>query len=130
MKPAVYSDPFDPRGWKEPRPYRVIWLDPKNNLFCIVDEEDADWALQWLWSATPNSRGKKFYATRSTRLYGADGPQTKIYMHKEILMRSGLTPPSSAHTIGDHWDDDSLNNRRGNLRWATVSENNKRKVRA
>ncbi len=52
--------------------------------------------------------------------------QIKVYMHKEILKRSGKKPRTRAHTIGDHDDGESLNNRRGNLFWATLKMNNTR----
>lgn len=118
-------DPFDPRTLEELPQHRVVWLDPACGLFCVVDDVDFLWATQWLWHATPNSRGKKYYATRMTRIRGQ---QIKIYMHKEILQRTGIVPPSDAHTIGDHQDGQSLHNWRDNLLWATVSENNRRKV--
>lgn len=98
-----------------------IWLD--DTKFCVVDEIDFAWAKQWKWHATANSTGRKFYATRMTRVAGK---QKKIYMHKEILIRSGKKARSVHHTIGDHDDGDSLNNRRGNLFWATLKMNNSR----
>ncbi len=116
------NDPFDPRGWPPDEECR-IWLDPENGIFCVVDEVDFQWALQWAWSATPNSTRLKWYATRSTRLRGSDGPQVKVYLHKEILLRHAGPAPSEKHIIGDHLDGDSLNDRRGNLRWATPKEN-------
>ena len=100
-----------------------IWLDDKCEIFCVVDEEDHAWALQWKWAAIRNSTGTKFYAARSTRLHGRAGPQTRIYLHKAILERAGIEPPSPQHTIGDHRDGDSLNNRRSNLEWETPSGN-------
>lgn len=98
-----------------------IWLD--ENLFVTVDQVDYEWARRWKWHATWNSTRKKFYATRNTRLSGRAGPQTKIYMHKEILDRAGKKPPTEKHTIGDHQDGESGNNTRDNLEWATPSIN-------
>lgn len=117
------TDGFDPNTWPAPEPYRRVYLDASAELFAIVDEEDYAWAVQWLWSATPNSTKRKFYATRSTRLQGVAGPQVRIYLHKAILERTGLTPPSKKHSIGDHENGDSLDCRRDNLRWATHSMN-------
>lgn len=98
-----------------------IWLT--DNLYCVVDEIDFAWAKQWKWHATANSTGKKFYATRNTRAIGDRGRQIKIYMHKDILLRSGKIQPSPKHTIGDHQDGESLHNWRDNLEWATPSIN-------
>jgi hypothetical protein len=84
--------------------------------------EHYEWAKQWRWHATVNSTGKKFYATRMTRDRGA-GTQTKIYMHKEILLLAGKKPPTRKHTIGDHQDGESLHNWPDNLEWATPSQN-------
>lgn len=98
-----------------------IWLT--ENLFCVVDPEDYAWAKQWKWHYVRNSTGKKHYATRNTKRGGRGGTNVKIYLHKEILERSGKKAPTPKHTIGDHQDGDSLNCRRANLEWATPSIN-------
>ena len=100
-----------------------IWLD--DTKFCVVDPEDFEWAKKWRWHATANSTGLKFYATRMTRERGTRR-NIKVYLHKEILIRSQKRRPSKHHSIGDHDDGDSLNNRRGNLFWATFKMNNTR----
>lgn len=98
-----------------------LWLN--DNIYCLVDRIDYEWARRWAWGITFNSTGKKMYATRNTRLSGRGGPQTKIYLHKEILERSGKRPPGPKFTIGDHQDGESLHNWRSNLEWATPSIN-------
>jgi hypothetical protein len=105
-----------------PEPRRV-YLDANAELYCLVDEIDYLWAIQWTWSFTPNSTGLKLYATRMTRRRRETTKQIKIYMHKAILERADFLPPTTAHTMGDHKDMDSLNNVRDNLRWATPSMN-------
>ncbi|MDI1263899.1 MAG: hypothetical protein PS018_11640 [bacterium] len=100
---------------------RQIWLD--ETKYVVVDPIDYEWAKQWRWHATFNSTGRKFYATRMTRVAGK---QVKVYMHKEILKRAGKRPRTVHHTIGDHDDGNSANNRRGNLFYATLKMNNNR----
>lgn len=48
-----------------------------------------------------------------------------IWMHKLVLERTGVVPPSALHWIGDHMDGNTLNCQRNNLRWATVQMNAK-----
>lgn len=98
-----------------------IWLD--DTKFVTVDPIDYEWAKQRKWHATFNSTGRKFYVTRMTR-DRVTKKNRKVYMHKEILKRSGKKARTVHHTIGDHDDGDSSNNRRGNLFWATLRMNN------
>ena len=102
---------------------RKIYLDKACEVFCVVDEEDYAFLLKWKWSYTWDRSKTKRYATRMTRSRKEHSRQIKIYMHKVILDRTDKKQPSEAHTIGDHDDGDSLNNRRANLDWATPSMN-------
>jgi hypothetical protein len=90
------------------------------NVAVILDAVDYEWARQWRWFITWDKHRRKMYATRNTR---RKGKQVKIYMHKEILKRSGKRKRTKAHKIGDHKNGDSLMNTRRNLRWATASMN-------
>lgn len=103
---------------------RPIFLGGSTDLYCIVDLEDFEWARQWKWKPI-RSRGKaeKVYAFRTTRTAG--GRHVNRWLHKEVLLRAMGLPPSRDHVIGDHLDGQSLNDRRPNLRWATVSQNNR-----
>lgn len=99
----------------------TIALDDRDDtIFATVSPEDYDWLIQWRWTWRYNKRGRKRYAQRNTRQQGT--PIT-IFMHKAILERSGKVRPTLFHTMGDHQDGDSLNNQRGNLEWATPSDN-------
>lgn len=103
---------------------RRVYLSPTDDtIFCLVSPEDYNWVTQWRWQFTWDKHKRKKYATRSTTLPGRK--RVKIYLHKEILKRSGKVQPSPKHHIGDHMDGDSLNDTRGNLEWATGSMNAK-----
>lgn len=118
-------DPFNPCLWDNKHPqFWALWLDPQNDIYCVVDYVDYTWAQQWTWHPTPNSTGRKHYATRMTTSPKTKR-QVKIYLHKEIMKRKGERKRTKLHKIADHRDGDSLNNRRSNLRWATGSMNNR-----
>lgn len=108
----------------------VIWIDPEANIFAIVDHQDYDELIKHRWQFVRNQAGKKMYATRMTsKTVRGVRQQTKIYMHKFILERCGADthPKKRGQNIGDHINGDSLDNRRSNLRWATIKQNNKRR---
>lgn len=125
---AIDDDILHPKNWCPEihgPDHRVIWLDPDNHIFCLVDHEDYEHFHKWTWGCTYNSTKQKIYATRSTRLQGRSGPQVRLYLHKEILARLApeTHPRKEGQIIGDHINGNSLDNRRANLRWATPSEN-------
>jgi hypothetical protein len=97
-----------------------VWLDVDAGIYATVSPEDYAWATQWCWQITWDRHKRKAYATRSTCVAGR---RVKYYLHKEILKRSGKLPPSRRHTMGDHGDGNSLHCERGNLEWATPSQN-------
>lgn len=103
---------------------RRIWLDDRGGRCAIVDREDYDHFARWLWSAKPSRGLRKFYAFRSQRpTLGGLARSSSVYLHVEVLRRSGAVPPSFSHTIADHRNGDSLDCQRKNLRWATPSQN-------
>lgn len=83
----------------------------------IVDDEDYDWLNQWKWHAAGPPQ-KRPYAAR--RVFVGDGSRRSsvTMMHYFLLPRlDGL--------YVDHMNGDSLDNRRCNLRYCTMAENNR-----
>ena len=88
--------------------------------FAIVDAADYEWLSQWKWSLETNHSGNKY----AMRMEGKRGNQKHVSMHRVIM---GAHPGEEI----DHIDGDGLNNRRGNLRKCTHTQNqyNQRKTR-
>ncbi len=102
----------------EPRPLsedtRLIPLT--QGQFAIVDAADYDWLSQWKWFASWCSSTKSFYAARNSS--PVKGKHHWTPMHRLIL---GLERGNKMQ--GDHISRDTLDNRRSNLRVATISQN-------
>lgn len=101
-----------------------LWLDNKALRCVLLDYEDYLWAIRWRWTAKVSRGGRKFYATRTESVRNK-GLRHDIcrFLHVEVHKRTGAAQPSPAHTVVDHRNGDSLDCRRGNLRWATHSMN-------
>ncbi|WP_397402740.1 HNH endonuclease [Phenylobacterium sp.] len=84
-------------------------------LFAKVSDEDFGWLSQHKWYAIPASNGAGFCAVRNARR--EDGGQRRVWMHREIMGN-----PSGLRV--DHRHGDTLDNRRSQLRVATVQQNN------
>jgi len=80
----------------------------------IVDDEDFEYLNQWKWHCKIN--GNNFYAVRSIK-YTNGKYDKKIVMHRFLLNVSN----SRLHV--DHVNNDSLDNRKINLRICTHDEN-------
>ena len=87
--------------------YRVIPLT--QGQVAIVDEADFDWLNQSKWYAKWSPNTKSFYAYRHLN-------------RREIPMHSFILKPVKRR-IADHWNGDTLDNRRVNLRSVTHQQN-------
>ena len=94
----------------------LIYIRRDLSLVTIVSEEDYLFLAQWTWGLQVDNRGRNY-----VRRYRGS---SNIYLHR-IVMRRVCKPPSDAHRYVDHINNDGLDNRRENLRWATASENAK-----
>jgi hypothetical protein len=103
--------------------YATITIGARNQYVVKVSWEDYDFLMQWTWTnAVSHKGGGLVYARRSERI---DGQNVTILMHRVIITRCmGLKRPSKKHFV-DHWNGDSLDNRRTaddgrhQLRWVT-----------
>lgn len=94
--------------------YRIIPLT--KGLVAIVDAQDFDWLCHWSWSTSTDRTTGKHYAVRKLTV---NGKSQRIAMHREIM---GLKHGDERQV--DHISiDETLNNRRSNLRVASLEEN-------
>lgn len=85
----------------------------------LVDPIDADLA-KYKWRPLPSrSDANLVYAQRS---FKRNGKEVHVLMHREIMGRMTGAQLSRANEV-DHWDNNPLNNCRGNLRIASHSDN-------
>jgi len=80
--------------------------------FAIVDDDDYEWLMQWKWYAHKDKNA--WYARRTTPI--GNNKTATVMMHREILS-------IDSSLLVDHVDRDGLNNRRSNLRAATIQQN-------
>lgn len=100
---------------KQPRPLRIesgaAYVPLSNGMEAIIDLDDVPWVSKWCWTVALRKRSIYAY-----RLDASTHPKKIIYLHRAIL-----SAPADRQV--DHINGDGLDNRRCNLRIATVSEN-------
>jgi len=120
-------DIWNPNNWDLSPRVVSLYLDDRAEEFVLLDEQDYWWACQWRWHCNKargrnkSRAGKKRYPCRSQsngRLY-----KPKLYLHVQIMLRTGILPPSPEHTIVDHRNGNEFDCQRMNLRWATPTMN-------
>ena len=95
--------------------YGYVYKVPlTNNQFAIIDIEDLDIVKDILWMGKWNKCTSSFYA--STNIRKENGRRSTMDMQRMIMN-------SPKGMFVDHINGDTLDNRRSNLRVATVSEN-------
>lgn len=133
---------FDPNTWIiEEHEYR-IYGDDYENIYAVVDEIDYHYLIQWRWKPSPSrvwkgTKKPKVYLCRvSSEIIGPDihldGKRHQqricrsLYLHQVVMDRKKDPLPKTNKTIiVDHANGNGLDCRRKNLRYATISFNNK-----
>jgi hypothetical protein len=94
--------------------YSIRLIPVGQGRYAIVDADDYERLAKYKWRLCTN--GNTFYAYRYSSRSGGKKKQ-RLWMHHEIIdIPEGL--------VCDHINHNGLNNRKGNLRPATVSQNN------
>jgi hypothetical protein len=144
------GDPFDPNNWiPDDHEYRIyacidygggdMRADP--DLYVVVSKEDYSDLVRYRWNLHDRKKYERLgyiQLKRCTTEYLApEGPryispttgkltrnykriQRSVFIHQEIMERTGIPRPSPKHKEVDHYPDRKTKNcRRENLRWAT-----------
>lgn len=134
-------DIWDPNNWiADDYEYRIYADENDLDIYCVVDAIDYAHCAQWLWSLHSRRRfelkGRLYLRRVVTEFTMPDGPayesrlsgkivrnrhriQYTRMLHTEIMLRTGIEPPTPDHDEVDHIDRDTKNCRRANLQWAT-----------
>lgn len=125
----------DPNCWIGCSEYRV-YADDYANDYAIVDEIDYQYLIQWRWKLKKSrtwlgTKKPKVYLARS--IHVSTGPTHRdrivptLFLHTAIMeRRTDIEKPiTNERIIVDHADGDGFNCRRKNLRYTSISFNNK-----
>jgi hypothetical protein len=85
----------------------IAYVELTKGLYALVDREDADALCQWNWKASSNG-----YATRLQNV--GDSKQITISMHRVLCWSLEFV---------DHVNRNTMDNRKSNLRAATMAQN-------
>jgi hypothetical protein len=101
-------------------PWRLIVLNYRNDICCLVDAIDYAWLVEHTWNEWWSGRARwQLYAKRNI---GPD--RATLRMHREILkIADPRTERAMLDLHGDHRNGQTLDNRRANLRWLTPADN-------
>lgn len=135
---------FDPTTWLSDNHECRIYSDDYANQYAIVDQIDYQYLIQWRWKLKESrswqgTKRPKTYLARSSHevigkpSYDEDGKwlraprlSSTIFLHTEVIERMNISKPvTNSKIIVDHADGDEFNCRRINLRYTTISFNNK-----
>lgn len=100
----------------------VGYIALSQGKFALVDKCDFDKINKYKWSAYCDKGTNSYYATRNSRRV-EDKKRTTIHMHRYVM-----NAPSEV--VVDHKYHNTLDNRKGNLRLSTHSQNSMNKRRA
>lgn len=136
-------DFLDPNTWQIDDWEHRVYADDYANVYAVVDQIDYQYLIQWRWKLKasriwPGTKKPKVYLARSdsetlsSETKDENGRRVRyrltstIYLHQVVMERKGTPKPvTNKKIIVDHADGEGFNCRRENLRYATLSFNNK-----
>ena len=139
---AILVDFLDPNTWVDDNHEYRIYADDYANQYAIVDQVDYQHLVQWRWRL---KQSRIHRGTKQPKVYLArvdheqlgldfyeDGNrirnrrQSTIFLHTVVMERKATPKPiTNKKIIVDHANGDSFDCRRNNLRYATISFNNR-----